>query len=43
MENLRIFNTQEEYEAWKDSDDYVVPNACKVNGEMFYNNFPEPF
>lgn len=43
MENLRIFNTQEEYEAWKDSDDYVVPNACKVNGEMIYNDFPEPF
>lgn len=42
MENLRIFNTQEEYEAWKDSDDYVFPNVCRIDGKMVYNNFPDP-
>jgi hypothetical protein len=42
MENLRIFDTQEKYEAWKDSDDYVFPNICKVGEEIIYNDFPDP-
>lgn len=43
MENLKIFNTQEEYQTWKDSDDYVYPNVCKVGDEVIYNGYPEPF
>lgn len=43
MENLKIFNTQEEYQTWKDSDDYVYPNICKVGEEVVYNGYPEPF
>lgn len=43
MEHLKKFNTQKEYEEWKDSDDYVFPNVCKVGEDVVYNNFPEPF
>lgn len=43
MENLKKFNTQEEYQAWKDGDDYVYPNVCKVGDEVIYNGYPEPF
>lgn len=43
MNNLKIFNTVEEYQAWKDGDDYVYPNICKVGEEVVYNGYPEPF
>lgn len=43
MENLKKFNTQEEYQAWKDGDDYVYPNVCKVGDEVIYNNYPDYF
>lgn len=43
MENLRKFNTQEEYQEWKDGDDYVYPSVCKVGDEVVYNDYPEPF
>lgn len=43
MENLKKFNTQEEYQEWKDGDDYVYPNVCKVGDEVIYNGYPEPF
>lgn len=43
MENLKKFNTQEEYQAWKDGDDYVYPNVCKVGDAVIYNGYPEPF
>lgn len=43
MENLKKFNTQEEYQAWKDGDDYVYPNVCKVGDDVIYNNYPDPF
>lgn len=43
MENLKKFNTQEEYQAWKDGDNYVYPNVCKVGDEVIYNGYPEPF
>lgn len=43
MENLKKFNTQEEYQEWKDGDDYVYPNVCKVEDEIIYNGYPEPF
>lgn len=43
MNNLKIFNTVEEYQAWKDVDDYVYPNICKVGDEVIYNNYPDPF
>lgn len=43
MENLKIFNTQEEYQTWKDSDDYVYPNVCKIGEEVVYNNYPDYF
>lgn len=42
MENLKKFNTQEEYQAWKDGDDYVYPNVCKVGDEIVYNDYPGP-
>lgn len=43
MENLKKFNTQKEYQAWKDGDDYVYPNVCKVGDDVVYNDYPEPF
>lgn len=43
MEHLKKFSTQEEYQEWKDGDDYVFPNVCKVGDDVVYNNFPEPF
>lgn len=43
MENLKKFNTQEEYQAWKDGDNYVYPNVCKVGDEVIYDNYPDPF
>lgn len=43
MENLKKFNTQEEYQEWKDGDNYVYPNVCKVGDEVIYNGYPEPF
>ena len=43
MEKLKKFNTQEEYQAWKDSDDYVYPNVCKVGDNIVYNDYPDPF
>lgn len=43
MENLKKFDTKAEYQAWKDGDDYVFPNVCKVGEEVVYNNYPDPF
>lgn len=43
MENLKKFNTQEEYQEWKDGDDYVYPNVCKVGDEVIYNGYPDYF
>lgn len=43
MNNLKKFETEAEYQAWKDGDDYVFPNICKVGEEVVYNNYPEPF
>lgn len=43
MEKLKKFNTKEEYQEWKDSDDYSYPNVCKVADEIVYNDYPEPF
>lgn len=43
MENLKKFNTQEEYQVWKDGDDYVYPSVCKVGDEVIYNNYPDYF
>lgn len=42
MEYLKKFATQEEYQSWKDGDDYEYPNICKVGGDVVYNNFPDP-
>lgn len=43
MNNLKKFETEAEYQAWKDGDDYVFPNICKVGEEVVYNNYPDPF
>lgn len=43
MEKLKKFNTQEEYQAWKDGDDYVYPNVCKVGDNIVYNDYPDYF
>lgn len=43
MNNLKKFNTNAEYQAWKSGDDYVFPNVCKVGEEVVYNNYPDPF
>lgn len=43
MEKLKKFNTKEEYQEWKDSDDYSYPNVCKVADEIVYNDYPDPF
>ena len=43
MNNLKKFKTESEYKAWKDGDDYVFPNICKVGEEVAYNNYPDPF
>lgn len=43
MENLKKFDTQEDYQEWKDGDDYVYPNVCKVGDEIIYNDYPESF
>lgn len=43
MNNLKKFNSKAEYQAWKDGDDYVFPNICKVGEEVVYNDYPEPF
>ena len=42
MEKLKKFNTKEEYQEWKDSDDYSYPNVCKVADEIVYNDYPGP-
>lgn len=43
MEKLKKFNTKEEYQEWKDSDDYSYPNVCKVADEIVYNDYPDYF
>lgn len=43
MEKLKKFNTKEEYQVWKDSDDYSYPNVCKVADEIIYNDYPDYF
>lgn len=37
MKYLRKFNTEAEYLAFKESDDYVTPNVVLVNGAVDYN------
>lgn len=42
MKYLRKFQTEAEYAAFKESDDYVTPNVVLVNGEVIYNPVPPP-
>ena len=43
MEHLKKFDTTQSYQDWKDGDDYVIPNLCKVGDNVVYNNYPDPF
>jgi hypothetical protein len=40
MKYLRKFNTEADYNAFKDSDTYVTPNVVLVNGAVDYNPPP---
>lgn len=42
MKYLRKFNTEADYNAFKDSDNYVTPNVVLVNGAVDYNPPPPP-
>lgn len=42
MKFLRKFETEAEYDAFKYSDSYVVPNVVLVNGAVVYNPVPPP-
>lgn len=42
MKFLRKFETEAEYDAFKHSNSYVVPNVVLVNGAVDYNPIPPP-
>ena len=43
MEHLKKFDTTQSYQDWKDGDDYVIPNLCKVGDNVVYNSCSDPF
>lgn len=38
MKHLKLFETSAQYESWKSSDDFVLPNvSCTKDGILYYN------
>lgn len=43
MKHLKLFNDTASYEAWKNSEDYVLPNVTFTeDGNLYYNAYVEP-
>lgn len=42
MKHLKLFNDNASYEAWKNSEDYVLPNVSYTeDGNLYYNAYAE--
>lgn len=42
MKHLKLFNDTASYEAWKNSEDYILPNVSYTeDGNLYYNTFTE--